>query len=581
MTEPVVADVIYTNGDIITMNGGTSTAEAVALKDGRILSVGSAAKVLKTKGDSTKMVDLAGKTLLPAFIDPHSHIAQYEQTWGKPNLSPPPVGDVQCIADIVARMKAYIADKKIPADTLVIGTGYDDSLLAERRHPTCTDLDPISANRPVLLIHASGHFIAANSATLKLAKYDRNTPDPAGGVIRHDANGDPDGVCEEMAALPFLALIQPKPMDEQVENLVEIQNYYASQGITTAHDGISMEPNIKLLREAAARKKLFIDILSYPRWDMFNDVLSGKRKLDVEYHAPMHACDPVSGEKPITAEPVISDAAKVIAGVYDNRLKFAGIKITADGSPQGKTAHLTKPYVHPPEGMPADYRGYATVTQDELDRWFDAAYTHELQMIVHCNGDAAADQMIAAVRKAVDKHGKKEVRPVMIHAQMIRHDQVDAMDELGIFPSFFTAHTFFWGDWHISETVGRERAFGMSPAGYAVRKGMRFTNHSDAPIVPPDPLMLMWTAVNRVSRSGVVVGPDERISALDALRAMTINAAYQYFEDQNKGSIEPGKLADLVILDRNPLKVDPAAIKDVKVVETIKEGKTIFRKDEG
>ena len=159
---------------------------------------------------------------------------------------------------------------------------------------------------------------------------------------------------------------------------------------------------------------------------------------------------------------------------------------------------------------------------------------------------------------------------------MIRHDQVDAMAELGIVPSFFTAHTFYWGDWHVAETVGRDRAFGMSPAGYARTKGLPFTNHSDAPIVPPDPLMVLWTAVNRVSRSGAVVGPDERIPPLAGLKAMTIDAARQYFEENSKGSLEPGKRADLVILDRNPLKVEPLAIKDIRVVETIKDGQTIY-----
>jgi hypothetical protein len=184
--------------------------------------------------------------------------------------------------------------------------------------------------------------------------------------------------------------------------------------------------------------------------------------------------------------------------------------------------------------------------------------------------------MIRSVRKTVKKYGKKDLRPVMIHAQMIRHDQVDDMAELGIVPGFFTAHTFYWGDWHINETVGQVRAFGMSPASYALKDGIRFTNHSDAPIVPPDPMMVMWTAVNRLSRSGVVVGPDERISPLEALRAMTINSARQYFEERSKGSLEPGKRADLVILDRNPLKVAPIEIREVKVLETIKDGVTIY-----
>jgi predicted amidohydrolase YtcJ len=242
-----------------------------------------------------------------------------------------------------------------------------------------------------------------------------------------------------------------------------------------------------------------------------------------------------------------------------------------------KTAFLTQPYLKPPHGMAADYKAYPSVTQEELDRWFDLAWRNNLQLLVHCNGDAAADQMLHAARKAIAQHGRKDLRPVMIHAQFVRQDQLDAMVALGITPSFFSGHTYYWGDWHINETVGPARAFGMSPMASAKKKGLRFTNHSDAPVVPIDQLMTMWTAVNRVSRSGVVVGPEERISALDALRAVTLDAAWQYFEEQRKGSIEVGKLADLVILDQNPLAVAPMAIRDIRVLETIKEGRTVWK----
>jgi hypothetical protein len=571
------ADAIYHGGTIITVNDAANTAEAIAVKDGRILAVGSKVDVLQKKGDATKLIDLGGKTLIPGFIDPHSHIAAYEFAWGLPVLNPPPIGDVEKIADIITKLKDYIASKKLAPGTLVIGTGYDDSLLKERRHPLRKELDQVSSEHPGLIVHTSGHLISANTAALKLVGYDKATPDPNGGVIRRDSKGEPDGVCEELAAMPFLLIIKPHSMVQQLKNFDDIQAYYASLGVTTAQDGISMPNDIALLKEAARQKRLIIDVVSYPRWDIFNDVLSGQRKLDIEYHPPIHACESMSGEDQIAVEPVIKDSTKTQVGIYQNRLKFAGIKITADGSPQGKTAFLTEPYVHALEGQKKDYRGYSTVTQEELDRWFDAAYQNDLQLIVHCNGDAAADMMILAARKAQSKHGRKDLRPVMIHAQMIRHDQVDAMAELGIVPSFFTAHTYYWGDWHINETVGRNRAFGMSPCAYALKKGLRFTNHTDASIVPPNHLDAMWTAVNRVSRTAVVVGPDERISALDALKAVTINAAYQYFEEKKKGSLEIGKLADLVILDKDPLTVPPMTIKDIKVLETIKEGKTIYQ----
>ena len=574
---PGEADIIFVGGDIVTVNDAEPLAQALAVRSGVIVAVGSRRAAMRLKGAHTRIVDLEGRTVMPGFIDPHSHIAQYEMLWGAPVLNPPPVSDVKSIDDIVRKMRDYIAAKKFPAGEVVIAGGYDNSLLAEKRHPTRADLDKVSSDHPVFIVHASGHLVAANSLALAAVKYTKDTPDPKGGLIRRDADGEPNGVIEELAALPFLMLIKPHSLDERLKNLGEIQDYYASLGVTTAQDGISMPQDVELLREASRRGALKLDIVCYPRWDQFNDVLAGTRKVEVEIVPPG-----VAGANGLTQyEPdrdaVIAPAARTQVGVYHNRLKFGGVKITGDGSPQGKTAYLTKPYVKPPEGTGADYRGYPTLPQEELDKWFDLAWRNNLQLMVHSNGDAAADQMIAAVRKTVAKYGRRDLRPVMIHAQMIRHDQVDAMAELGIAPSFFTAHTFYWGDWHIAETVGRERAFGMSPAAYALKKGVKFTNHTDANVVPPDHLMAMWTAVNRLSRSGVVVGPDERISAHEALKAVTINAAHQYFEEGAKGSLEVGKLADLVVLDRNPLKVDPMAIRDIKVVETIKQGRTIYK----
>lgn len=550
------SDVIYSGGDIITVDAAHPTAQAVAVKDGRIVAVGSLKAVEKAwRGPKTQMADLAGKTLMPGFIDPHSHMAQQVPRWGVPTLSPPPVGDVASIADIVVKLKAYIADEKIAPGAVVLAMGYDDSLLKEGRHPTAMDLDQISTQNPIALIHQSGHLGAVNSAMLALMGYTKATPNPPGGVIRRTAQGDPDGVLEELALMPLLRLSPPKPMAEQIKTLGEVQAYYASLGITTAQEGIASPADTALLQAAASQKALILDVVSYERWDMLKDL----------------TCD---GGAPLII-PVKGDPMAV--GVYQNRLKIGGIKLTGDGSPQGKTAYLTAPYLHPPHGQGDDYRGYPVATAQAAERWFTAGARCKVQVLFHANGDAAADTMLEAVAKAEAKYGKSDVHPVMIHAQMIRHDQVDRMAELGVIPSFFTEHTYFWGDWHINETVGQKRAFGMSPAGYALSKGMRFTIHTDAPVLPPNHLTAIWTAVNRVSRSGVVVGPDERIPVMEAIKAVTLNAAYQYGEQAQKGSITPGKLADLIILDRDPLKVAPMDIKDIKVVETLKEGRTIYR----
>src|SRR5262249_19630433 len=271
--------------------------------------------------------------------------------------------------------------------------------------------------------------------------------------------------------------------------------------------------SVALLRKAAARGELIIDIVSYPKWTFFEKALGAEREIDLVNARPgfasniegLHRCGAPEGE----VDPNITPAVKEQLGVYHNRLKFGGIKIACDGSPQAETAFLTTPYLRPPAGQSADYRGCPVISQEELDRWFDAAYANDVQIVAHCNGDAAADMMIEAVAKAQRKHGRKNLRPVMAHAQTVRADQLDRMKELGVVPSFFSAHTFYWGDWYINEALGRERARHISPLRSALKRGMKFANHTDAPITPPDQLMVIHSAVNRTSRSGVIVGPEE------------------------------------------------------------------------
>lgn len=577
------ADRIFVNGHVLTMNDARPEAEALAVKDGKILAVGTRAEVEQLRGASTTVTDLGGKTLLPGFIDAHGHIIDYTAQWTTPDLSPPPVGTVRSIAEIEAKLARYIKDTKAEPGRLVIATGYDDGLLKEKRHPTRADLDKVSTEIPILIVHSSGHLVVANSAALARVGYSRTTKDPPGGVIRREKNGEPNGVLEEKAGYPFMALVPRSAMDEQLRTLDAVQQWYASYGITTAQDGLSNPANVALLRQAAGQQRLILDVVSYPMWTLFDKVLQGEQKLEnIEYYPPgSQVSNAGRGLKddvmPMTPASFGDSAkAKLKVGVYQNGWKIGGIKISGDGSPQGKTAYMTKPYLHPPAGQAADYRAYPVVPQAEMDQWLDAAYRHDVQLMVHANGDAAIDELIAAVSKARRKHGPKDLRTVAIHAQLARHDQVDSMKALGIMPSFFTAHTYFWGDWHVHETLGKERAFGISPAAYANGIGLRFSNHNDAPVVPPDMLMLAWTAVNRTSRSGVVVGPDERVPPLVALKAMTIWAAHQYFEEDSKGSLEPGKRADLVVLSDDPLTVKPESIRDIAVVETVKDGRTIY-----
>lgn len=338
------ADLILWGGDIVTVDERQPDAEAVAVRRGIIVGVGRRAAVEKRfKGPKTRILDLAGRTLVPGFIDSHSHMAQYEASWGTPNLSPPPVGGVRRIADIVDLLQAYLAKHPIAPGKLVFGAGYDDSLLEDRRHPTRADLDRVSTQHPVLIIHASGHLAVTNSAGLAWARITRDTKDPEGGIIQRGPDGEPNGVLEELAAMPMLGLLEPRPMPQRLKNFEEIQDFYASQGITTAQDGITMPADFALMQEAARLGKIRVDLVCYPRWDLFNDVLAGKKTLDVEIHPPGTAGADSLGRPVRAGAAAIGRDAKLRVGVYRNRLKVGGIKITADGSPQGKTAFLTQP----------------------------------------------------------------------------------------------------------------------------------------------------------------------------------------------------------------------------------------------
>ena len=589
---PAPLATVYSGGDILTMAGDRPTyAEALVERGGRIVQVGPLAEALRLAGPGARRVNLAGRTLLPGFIDAHGHLPDYVTTWGRPDLSPPPVGTVKSVADIQAVVRRWLSEHPAPAGQLVFFTGYDDSLLAERRHPTRADLDAVSATVPILLLHASGHLAVANSAALALAKINRTTPDPAGGVIQRDPQtGEPNGVLEETAGYPFLPLIPQPSLAQRLANLEEVQRWWASFGLTTAQDGLSNPGNLELLREAGRQERLILDVVAYPFFKVLGDPATLEPKLkeveivkpgapwplgSMQANAGREFAGPQAKPLGTTLKPA-GTPAKLRVGVYENHFKIGGIKLTSDGSPQGRTAYLSKPYTTPPPGQSADYRAYPVMSQQEVDDWVALGWRNDIPILTHTNGDAAVEQLITAVGRARARYGAKDLRPVAIHAQLARHDQVDRMATLGIVPSFFTAHTFFWGDWH-RKNVGEARAAGISPLAYAHSKGLRFTNHNDAPVVPPDMLRLTQTAVNRTTRSGFVLGPKERVSPYVALKAITDWAAYQYFEEASKGTLEPGKRADLVILERNPLKVDPGAIGTIRVVETIKDGRSIYR----
>jgi predicted amidohydrolase YtcJ len=260
-------------------------------------------------------------------------------------------------------------------------------------------------------------------------------------------------------------------------------------------------------------------------------------------------------------------------GSYEGRLKIGGIKLILDGSPQGKTAYLTEPYYKPPHSELDSYTGYPLIPQLEVSKWVKRYADLNIPIMAHANGDAAADMLIKAVESA--RIGTDH-RTVMIHAQTVREDQLDNIKSLGIVPSFFSTHTFYWGDWHRDSVFGLDRASRISPTKSALDRNIPYTVHNDAPVVPPDMIRLLWSTTNRLTRSGKTLGLEQRISTYEALKAMTVNGAYQHFEEKTKGTIEVGKLADLVVLSEDPLHIPAEDILKLKVVATYSHGKQIF-----
>jgi predicted amidohydrolase YtcJ len=238
---------------------------------------------------------------------------------------------------------------------------------------------------------------------------------------------------------------------------------------------------------------------------------------------------------------------------------------------------MSQPYYIPPEGQSAAYAGYPAITEKQAMDSIGLAFARNWQIQVHANGDAAVDLLIAAVREATKKHGNADRRPVLIHGQVTREDQVDQLKALGIVPSFFPMHTFYWGDWHRDSVLGPRRAENISPCGWALQRGMRFTSHHDAPVAHPNAMRVLSATVTRRTRSGDILGPDQRVPVDVALRAMTLWAAWQHFEDDRKGSLAPGKLADMTVLSDNPLTIAPDRLANIAVVETFKEGRLVHR----
>jgi predicted amidohydrolase YtcJ len=537
---------LYFGGDIITMDGDKPTyVEAVIEREGRIIYAGKKSSAVNNFAGKTIEVDLKGKTMLPGFLDPHGHFMSAIMMVNQVNVASPPVGTVKNIPQIIEQLKAYQKEKNIPEGGWLVGWGYDQDLLDEQRHITKVDLDAAFPNHKVLIIHVSMHGAVLNSKALEWAGIDKNSKTPAGGIIaRLPGGNEPAGLLMEMAYVPVFAKL-PQPSEaEMLELMKPAQMMYTSEGYTQAIEGFTHTKDLDFLMKAAAEGKNFIDIVALPAFT----------EIDSWFDNP-----------------------KYKFGEYNNKFKIQACKITLDGSPQGKTALVSSPYLTGGPAGQKNWQGESSITQEQLDGITKKMFDNNIPLQIHTNGDGAIDMMIKTVERA-GITAKDDRRTIIVHSQFQRPEHLPKYVELGLVPAYFTLHTYFWGDVHV-KNIGKEAAYYISPMKAAKEAGLITSNHSDFNVTPLDPFFMMWSAMARESRSGEIIGPDQRVDAYTALQALTTGPAYQIFEENRKGKIKVGMLADFVILEKNPLKQDVSDIKNNDVIETIKEGKTVYKKE--
>jgi predicted amidohydrolase YtcJ len=541
-TPQAPAHQVFINGSVLTMDASNPVAEALSVRGERIQNVGTTEEIMAQVDDETEVMDLQGRTLMPGFIDAHSHFPGSGLAVIAADLNSPPIGDKRTIADVLAALREQAA--KTEPGKWVSGFGYDDTALAENRHPTREELDSVSTEHPVVAMHISGHMLVANSAALASVGISAETPDPEGGVIgRLPGSREPNGLLEENARLDVMRQMQDMGLVDTYRLIKAAAMDYAAKGVTTAQSG-GVTSQLALGLSWFSRLGVIPQrLIAFPfatEW--------GESLFNGEY-------DP--------------------ADYNSDKLVMGAVKLVADGSIQGYTGYLSEPYYTPFNGD-ADYRGYPAIPREKLFAEVEALHKAGYQLAIHGNGDASIEDILDAFEAAQKVHPVDDPRMILIHAQMARKDQIARMKALGVTPSFFTAHTWYWGDRHRDIFLGPERAAQISPSQWALDAGLHFSSHLDTPVTPMLPLQAVWSQVYRTTTSGDVLGPEQRISVMDALRAVTIDAAWQVHQEDNRGSLNPGKYADLIVLSGSLLD-DPLAMRNLKVERTVIGGATVYQ----
>ena len=531
-------DAVYLNGRVITMNPGQSEATAFAVVNDRFFTVGDDQAIKSLAGPSTQVMDLGGKTVIPGLIETHAHLSYYALSLAMVDGSS---ASNESINDIMERLKAKAAET--PEGEWINGWGYDDTLIKEKRHLTHQDLDDVAPNHPVFFLHVTGHLAYCNSMALKMANVGPGTADPPGGTVHKDEKGVPTGLLMEPSAMTLVAKLRPLPDESLFRELIpQAVAVYHKEGVTSVHDGA-----IGIIGEGVPVMRAYVG-------------LAAENKIRLRVYMTMME----SFYKSFLDQ-------GLFRGFGSSYLKMGCVKNFQDGSIQALTAALKEDYFNSP-----GFKGHLIMPQEELDAFAERYQAMGLQMAIHANGDGAIESVIQALEKAQSKHPRTDMRHMIIHCQMASDAHIVRMKKLGAIPSFFSNHVYYWGDRHISMFLGQKRAERIDPLASAVKSDLPFTLHADTPVTPISPIFSMHNAVNRLTKAGVKLGADQCITPYQALQAYTTNAALCSFEENEKGSIQPGKLADFAVLSDDILSMDHERIKDIRILKTFVGGHLVF-----
>ena len=537
--EKIGSDLVIINGNILTMALKNPRAEALAVKHGEITKIGRSEEIKRTCSKNTIVWDANGKTVIPGFIDAHQHLSLYAESFLQEDCGPQKANSIDDIKEIILR-KA----EGTPKGEWIRGIGYDDTKTTDTRFLNKQDLDSVTTDHPIFILHVGGHVGVVNSMALKKAGINENTPDPKGGKYGRDHSGLLDGILYEQAAFLFAyeslagqpTFIPPFPREERRKAIRKACSDFLSAGITTVHDALVSPQYILTYQDAYNRGELGLRVYMLITYFFLKDL----------------------------------EELGFYTGFGNDRLKIGAIKIILDGAISTRTAFVSSPFIGKNDcGM------LIINSEKDLNDIILRAHGAGFQVAVHANGDKAIEMTLRAYQNALEKFPRKDHRHRIDHCTIVNPKLLDWMKRLGVMAVPFGVFLWYHGE-KVVPYYGEERAKMMFAHRSFIEHGIQIAGSSDCPMMPFEPLLAIHSCVNRVTRSGNVVGPEQRLSPEEALRVYTLGGAYASFEEKTKGTIEPGKVADLAVLSGDPTQVDPRSIKDLKVIMTMVGGKIMF-----